>query len=216
MARRAARSSPPRRSSLIGVRRRPRRLARRAHVGWRHPARERCSWPASTSFRPGCSCSVSARSPMACAARTATAASVRGGGVVVPDRDGRRHLKLNHYVVDTSIIHHIAAAPAVDPRWTSGVDHDRGRCRVRRRWRIRASAARPGAGLGERTARGEGVGGEALAHADVAVAVGVQPVRQVGQVVFAEQRAAVEVVQVRVAGVAARGRRRQRRCRGSG
>ena len=30
-------------------------------------------------------------------------------------------VKLNHFILDTSIIHHLAAAPAVDPRWSSAV-----------------------------------------------------------------------------------------------
>jgi len=29
-------------------------------------------------------------------------------------------INLNHYILDTSIIHHIALAPAVSPNWTTG------------------------------------------------------------------------------------------------
>ena len=44
---------------------------------------------------------------------------VLGSRMVVPRRDRRRRRTANHWLLDLSLFHHIAPAPAADPRWVA-------------------------------------------------------------------------------------------------
>ena len=50
---------------------------------------------------------------------------------------------VSHWVLDTSVFHQMASAPAVSPHWEANGDHDGHRCRRRRPRRSRVQATRP-------------------------------------------------------------------------